>query len=130
MFEILGRHDLAPPAAHALGLLSLGELRMRDIAEAMSCDASYVTLIVDRLEAGGLATRQASTTDRRVKVITLTPAGQAVNAELSAAISDVPEPLRSLSPADQAALTAIVARAVPELTGPPNPFTIAIRPRP
>jgi len=49
---------------------------MRDLAQAMNCDASYVTAMVDDLERAGFAERRTSPTDRRVKTIVLTPAGR------------------------------------------------------
>ncbi len=48
---------------------------MRTLADEWRCDASNVTFLVDRLERLGLVTRTASTTDRRVKTVTLTPEG-------------------------------------------------------
>ncbi len=49
---------------------------MRAMAEHMACDASYVTSIVDELEGRGLVERHASPTDRRVKLVQLTPLGE------------------------------------------------------
>ncbi|MET8976416.1 MarR family transcriptional regulator [Streptomyces sp. NPDC004539] len=51
---------------------------MREIAEALACDASNITGIVDRLEAGGHVRREVSPTDRRVKNVVATDAGRAV----------------------------------------------------
>lgn len=50
---------------------------MRTFADQMGCDASNITGIVDRLEAKRLVVRAADTTDRRVKRIARTPAGEA-----------------------------------------------------
>ena len=69
MFSILARHGLTPPHGFAITMLHDGPMRMSDMAARMTCDASYVTAIVDRLEEVGLAVRRTSPTDRRVKEI-------------------------------------------------------------
>ena len=91
-------------------MLAQGPLRMRDIADGMVCDASYVTAIVDKLEEHGLAVRQPSATDRRVKEIALTDRGRAVSAEIHEHMTDPPGALRQLSVADRKALAAILAK--------------------
>jgi DNA-binding MarR family transcriptional regulator len=48
---------------------------MRALAREWRCDASTATWIVDRLEGKGLAERRAHATDRRVKLVVLTPRG-------------------------------------------------------
>jgi DNA-binding MarR family transcriptional regulator len=48
----------------------------------MSCDASFVTVIVDTLEREGLAKREPSQRDRRVKELVLTPKGIAAQERL------------------------------------------------
>jgi MarR family transcriptional regulator, organic hydroperoxide resistance regulator len=48
---------------------------MREIAQHFGVDSSYVTTLVDDLEANGLAERRPHPTDRRVKTIALTPKG-------------------------------------------------------
>ena len=107
-FRAMGGHGLTPPHGMALMMLIDGPRRMRDIADQMVCDASYVTAIVDRLEELGLATRQASATDRRVKEIALTAKGRAAAAEIQAAMSAAPAALGQLSEEDLATLAAIL----------------------
>jgi DNA-binding MarR family transcriptional regulator len=48
---------------------------MRELAEALSCDPSYITAMIDDLERAGLAARKPSPSDRRVKTVALTPRG-------------------------------------------------------
>jgi DNA-binding MarR family transcriptional regulator len=48
---------------------------MRELAEAMNCDPSYITAMIDDLERAGLAARKPSPSDRRVKTVALTPRG-------------------------------------------------------
>lgn len=53
-------------------------LVMGKVAEAMHCDASNVTGIVDRLVSGGFVVRRENERDRRAKCLCLTPKGQQV----------------------------------------------------
>ena len=48
---------------------------MRELAKAMNCDPSFITAMIDDLERVGLAIRQPSASDRRVKTVLLTPRG-------------------------------------------------------
>ncbi len=57
-------------------LLAHGPIPMRRLAEDMRCEASNLTGLVDRLEARSLVTREADPTDRRVRLLALTPAGE------------------------------------------------------
>ena len=78
---------LSPPAARALRLLDT-PMPMRDLAIALTCDASYVTAIIDHLETDGLVERQVSATDRRVKEIRITRPGREVRRKLEARLFD------------------------------------------
>ena len=62
-------HDL-------LALFKLdGVVTMKELAHHMGCDASFVTTIADTLERHGLARREPSQRDRRVKNLVLTSEG-------------------------------------------------------
>lgn len=99
--------------AHALRLLDPDEpMPMSALAERLICDASNVTGIVDRLEARGLVERRSTEGDRRVKALTLTPAGVELRDEVMAIMSEPPTAIAALSQADQRALRDILARAV------------------
>jgi DNA-binding MarR family transcriptional regulator len=109
LFAELARLQLTPPHGHALmTLLHGGPARMRDMAEHMACDASYITAVADRLEELGLAERRSTAEDRRVKELALTAKGEKVAARLHAVVADPPETLHSLSDADREALARIV----------------------
>src|SRR5436853_4836069 len=74
---------LSPAQCHVLHLIEPGRpVPMGRLAETLSCDASNVTGLVDRLESRGLVQRRASAGDRRVKVLHLTPAGSRIRARL------------------------------------------------
>jgi len=58
-------------ALHALN----PSMAMRDVGKYLHCDPSFVTAIADLLEKRGLARREASLADRRVKNLVLTDEG-------------------------------------------------------
>ncbi|MYW05509.1 MarR family transcriptional regulator [Streptomyces sp. SID3343] len=63
----------------ALWRLSRGrEMTARRLADLLQCDASTATSMIDRLEKRGLVRRVPHPTDRRAKVIQLTPEGCAL----------------------------------------------------
>jgi DNA-binding MarR family transcriptional regulator len=114
MFEILFRHALTPPHGFALSMLHDGPMRMRDMADRMTCDASYITAVVDRLEATGLAERRPSPTDRRAKEIALTEAGERVASEVRRTMSAPPSRIDRLAPAGRRMLAELMATVVPD----------------
>jgi DNA-binding MarR family transcriptional regulator len=59
-----------------------GVLTMKELAQRMGCDASFVTTIADALERHGLARRAPSERDRRVKHLLLTEEGIAAKERL------------------------------------------------
>src|SRR5437762_5514206 len=102
--------------AHALRLLDPEKpLPMSSLAERLFCDASNVTGIADRLEARGLVERRSAEGDRRVKALTLTPAGVALRDPVPEVMSEPPAAIAALPAADQRALRDILRRAVEQL---------------
>jgi DNA-binding MarR family transcriptional regulator len=112
MFSILLRHDLTPPHGFAITMLHDGPMRMRDMAERMTCDASYITSVVDRLEETGLAERRPSPSDRRVKEIALTPAGERVASEVRQTMTAPPAAIERLTVAERRTLAGLMAKVV------------------
>jgi DNA-binding MarR family transcriptional regulator len=113
---IAGELDLHPGQAIALRLLD--EPRpMGEMAEAMHCDNSNITAIVDRLEERGIVERRAAEHDRRVKLIALTAEGARLREELNRRMAEPPAALANLSEADQRALSKILARALDAAEG-------------
>jgi DNA-binding MarR family transcriptional regulator len=108
---IAGELDLHPGQAIVVRLLA-EPCPMGELAEAMHCDNSNITGIVDRLEERGLVERQPADYDRRVKLIALTPEGVRVREELNVRMAEPPEPLTALSDKDQEALRDILRRAL------------------
>jgi DNA-binding MarR family transcriptional regulator len=103
--------ELSPAQCHVLYVIEPGKpVPMKQLAASLSCDASNVTGLVDRLEARGLLRRVAGTADRRVKVLDLTPTGAKLRAELVARMSTPPPAVSRLSPRDQRELERILSR--------------------
>ena len=101
--------DLSPVQCHVLHLIEPERpLPMSRLAEALSCDASNVTGLVDRLETRGLLRRASSPADRRVKVLQLTPAGTRLRSQLLRQWSGQCNALTRLSPAQQRTLVALL----------------------
>jgi DNA-binding MarR family transcriptional regulator len=74
-------HDL-------LALVKLeGGLPMKELAQRMGCDASFVTTIADTLEKRGFLHREASQRDRRIKNLVLTPEGLTAKERLMARLA-------------------------------------------
>lgn len=73
---LLRELDVTDAQAEALWRLSGdGPMTARRMAERLNCDASTATAMVDRLQRQGLVRRVAHATDRRVKLLQLTPRG-------------------------------------------------------
>jgi len=106
---------LSPVQCHVLHLIEPGRpMPMNRLAETLSCDASNVTGLVDRLESRGLVQRRPSARDRRVKVLDLTPTGLRLRARLLRRMTGRPLPLARLSEQEQRALVTILERLVDE----------------
>ena len=83
--------DLTPVQGQALRVLDPERpVPMSTLAEALLCDASNVTGIVDKLESRGLIARQGTDHDRRVKHLAVTERGCEIRDKLIAAIMTPP----------------------------------------
>src|SRR6266699_1631095 len=101
--------DLSPIQCHVLHLIEPGHpLPMSRLADTLSCDASNVTGLVDRLEARGLVRRRPSARDRRVKGLELTPAGVRIRAQLLTRMAARSLPLARLPAAERRMLVKIL----------------------
>jgi DNA-binding MarR family transcriptional regulator len=94
-----------------LVLAAFGPLTNSEIAESVSMDTGTTTRAVKDLLKAGLVAVRTHTSDRRRRVVTLTPAGAAAHDEvapLRAAFSD--RLLDGLSPPEQDILFALIAK--------------------
>ncbi|PYR54136.1 MAG: MarR family transcriptional regulator [Acidobacteria bacterium] len=107
--------DRSPIQCHVLHLIEPGRpLPMSRLADTLSCDASNVTGLVDRLESRGLVRRRPSPRDRRVKVLHLTPTGARLRARLLRQMAGRSLPLSRLSLDQQRTLVKILEALVDE----------------
>jgi MarR family transcriptional regulator, organic hydroperoxide resistance regulator len=113
MAAIAQEFELAPMQMQALMALHPGKaLPMSALAGMLACDASNVTGIVDRLEARGLIERREDPSDRRVKMLAVTPEGSRFRAKLGRRMAKPPAPITELSQADQRTLRDLLRRAL------------------
>jgi DNA-binding MarR family transcriptional regulator len=91
--------DLSPMQGHALRILDPERpVAMSILADALICDASNVTGIVDKLEARGLIARQGAERDRRIKMLVVTESGRALRQRLFARALEPPASVAALPP--------------------------------
>ena len=112
-FEVADEVGLTPAGLDAL--LKVDPDRapsMRELAEELGCDASYVTAVVDDLERAGYAQRRPSDSDRRVKNVALTTGGRRARGRARERLMAPPPQLRALSPARQRALAQLLRQAL------------------
>src|SRR5471030_3055952 len=103
--------DLSPAQCHVLHRIEPGRpIPMGQLADTLSCHASNVTGLVNRLESRGLVRRRPSDADRRVTVLDLTPTGARLRGLMLARMTTPPAALGRLSPAEQRALVRILSR--------------------
>jgi DNA-binding MarR family transcriptional regulator len=111
-FAACAEVDLTPAQGRLLHFLDPERpVPMAELACVHSCDASNITGLVDKLEARGLIARTPNPVDRRVRMITVTPAGAALRAKLLERISQPPSLISSLSPIEQRRLRDILRKA-------------------
>ncbi|ALO13565.1 Transcriptional regulator, MarR family [Streptomyces venezuelae] len=102
--------NLTASQGKALTVLRRGPAAMRALAETMTCDASNMTGIIDRLEKRGLVRREAAPADRRVKNVILTAEGERVTDAIRAKMHITQEGLAGLGADDRGALYALLER--------------------
>lgn len=89
LIKLAESHDLTLVQMQTLGMMEPNEpIPMNTISCFLACDASNVTGIVDRLLAQGYIERHENPQDRRVKMISLTKSGEALQKTLMAAMNE------------------------------------------
>jgi len=82
---------------------------MRDLAERLSCDRSYITALADQLDERGLV-RRIPGEDRRVKLLALTEAGVAMRDRISRAVAEENMITRRLDADERRALAPLLEK--------------------
>jgi DNA-binding MarR family transcriptional regulator len=96
--------------SRALRALAVEPIRMTELATRLVTDKPYTTLVVDDLEARGLVVREQDPTDRRCKVVKITPAGREAADTATRIITAPPTDLLALPPEDLEALDRILGK--------------------
>jgi DNA-binding MarR family transcriptional regulator len=107
--NVAAEFDLTAPQARALLYLGVAS-PMRGLADHLSCDASNITGIADRLQARGLITRGEAEHDRRVKMLVLTPEGVRLRAQVEQRLAETSPFMAGLSDTERATLQELLAK--------------------
>ena len=104
---------LSPGVLKTLLQLTVDQpMAMRDLADRFHCDPSYVTSLVDGLESAGLAERRSHPTDRRVKMVALSPSGVDVLARVRKVLGEPPESFSALNVDELRRLRSLLVKLV------------------
>jgi DNA-binding MarR family transcriptional regulator len=100
-------------------------MAMRDLGKLMHCDPSFVTAIADLLEKRGLARREASTADRRIKNLVLTEEGVGLRSKIEREFM-AHMPWRKLDEQERACLLSLIRKMT--LAESAEPTTVSSTP--
>ncbi|MTV27470.1 MarR family transcriptional regulator [Nitriliruptoraceae bacterium ZYF776] len=116
LLEVVDEHELTP--MHLFALRALEEpTPMGALAELLHCDRSHITGVADELEGRGAVERQAHPSDRRVKLLALTPEGAELRDRLEAELLSRSPVAQGLSAEEQEQLSDLLARAGGPIAG-------------
>ena len=90
-----------------------GDLTQREIAALAGIDKTTMVVTVDHLEQAGLAERRPAPTDRRARLVAITPEGREVLERADAAVAGVyADVLGALPEGERSGLVAALQRLV------------------
>jgi DNA-binding MarR family transcriptional regulator len=112
------RDDFTARVAECTLSLSQGKLirelakpqSQRELARRLHYDPSNITALADSLEARGLIERRTDASDRRFRLLALTPEGERLRASLEALLAQPPQFLDRLTIAEQKQLLQLLAK--------------------
>lgn len=106
-----GLEDLGMTTNDYWALRSIdGPMPMKELATCMNVDASYVTLVADRLETLGLVERQPHPVDRRVKNLVLTAKGRTLQRTIPEQLWTGPNLFSSMTERDRVRFVEILTQ--------------------
>lgn len=110
---LIAEFGLTPVQGMALSSLdAAAPPTMSELAQAMHCDNSTLTGVVDRLEALGYVERRPAPGDRRARCVALTPSGVELQQRFRAAMRPAPPQLATLTEDEAAQLHRLLTTAV------------------
>lgn len=95
-----------------------GPMPMKDLAQCMSYDPSYVTVVADRLEGLGLIERQPHPSDRRIKNLVLTEQGKQLRKGLPERLWSGDSIFSALTAQEREQLVELASRMIARQTHP------------
>lgn len=112
------RDDFTARVAECSLSLSQGKLvrelaqpqSQRELARRLHYDPSNINALADSLEARGLIERRADASDRRFRLLALTPEGERVRTTLESLLAQPPNFLDRLTPIEQKQLLHLLAK--------------------
>ena len=105
------RFGLSPKQLVLIWRLPPGStVSMREMGDRLSCDASFMTGMVDRLEEDGLIERRPDPGDRRVTLIALTDKGAKFRDRALAALHEPPAEFGALDRDELDQLATLLAK--------------------
>jgi DNA-binding MarR family transcriptional regulator len=105
--SVAAEHGLTRQQATILGLLEEPQ-PMSALADVLHRVASNITGMVDRLERQGLVQRERDSADRRVVVISTTPAGRELYSRFESSLYNEDLPFAALDDEQRATLLALL----------------------
>jgi DNA-binding MarR family transcriptional regulator len=115
------RDDFTARVAECTLSLSQGKLirelaqpqSQRELARRLHYDPSNITALADSLEERGLVERRADASDRRFRLLALTPEGERLRATLEGLLAKPPEFLDRLTLPEQKQLLQLLTKIFP-----------------
>jgi DNA-binding MarR family transcriptional regulator len=112
------RDDFTARVAECSLSLSQGKLirelarpqSQRELARRLHYDPSNITALADSLETRGLIERRPDASDRRFRLLALTPEGERLRLALETRLAEPPEFLNRLTPAEQKQMLQLLAK--------------------
>jgi DNA-binding MarR family transcriptional regulator len=108
--QVIDQAGLSFGKLRALRRIAARPMSMRDLAALLTMDPPNLTPVVDDLERAGLVERRPHPTDRRIRLVTATPAGMALARQAQDTLDRPPAGLVDLPAEDLDALVRILAR--------------------
>lgn len=111
--------ELTATLARTLALMDPDKsATMSELAQSVFLEPSNLTGVIDKLEARGFVKRSLASTDRRVKLVSLTRAGVSLRAKIFARLREPAPWMLALSPRDQRQLLAILRKGLAAMQQP------------
>ncbi|MEH2513219.1 MarR family transcriptional regulator for hemolysin [Nitrobacteraceae bacterium AZCC 1564] len=112
--QALAEHGMSEATAHPLRILSrIGKrVRQGELAEEIGIEGPSLVRIIDLLAAEGLVERQEDPSDRRAKMLQITPRGEAKVDEIQKVLRKVRTELYRGISVDELAITFDVLRRI------------------